>query len=157
MKQNNPYWMSLGSGCLWALFGLAVGVTLQSGPGSSARQAAFSFAGGMIASPLIGLLMGQVSRLFQYVEVGMRIIIAGASLYAASVLFMMASLLFSALFRPMPPTFWANFWTTSFGAATFGFELSCVVLWPTAYLNHTVISRAWARRSNRERTESIVH
>ena len=157
MTQNNPYWMSMGSGCLWALFGLAVGVTLQSGPGSSARQAAFSFTGGMIASPLIGLLMGQVSRLFPYVEVGIRIIIAGASLYAASVLFVMARLLSSGLFHPTQPPFWFNFWTTSFGAATFGFEMSCVVLWPAAYLNHTVISKAWARRSNREKTESIVH
>src|SRR5262245_33778092 len=144
MKQNNPYWTSLGSGCLWALFGLAVGITLQSGPSSSARQAALSFAGGMIASPLIGLLMGQVSRLFQYVEVGMRIIIAGASLYAASVLFVMASLVFTSVLRgQMLPDFWA----TSFGAAALGFYLSCVVLWPAAYLNHTFVSKAWARRT----------
>ena len=159
MNQNKPYWVSLGSGCLWALFGLVVGVILQSGPGSSPRRAVLSFTGGMIASPLIGLLMGQVSRVFQYVEVLMRIIIAGLSLYAASVLFVMASLLFQlVLFRRMPPPeFWANFWATSFGAAAIGFELSFVLLWPAAYLNHTLISRAWAQRVQPTRTQGIVH
>ena len=103
--------------------------------------------------------MSQVSRLFRYVEVLMRIIIAGLSLYGASVLFVMASLLFQpVLFRRMPPAeFWTNFWSTSFGAAALGFELSFVVLWPAAYLNHTLISRAWAERPLPTRTQGIVH
>jgi hypothetical protein len=144
MNQHKVYWMSLGSGCLWALLGLAVAIILESGPGSTVRWAALSVTGGMIASPFIGLFMGQVSRLFRYVEVGMRIVIAGTSLYAASVLFVMASLLFTSVHRGQ---MLSDFWATSFGAATLGFELSCVVLWPAAYVNHTLISRAWARRT----------
>jgi hypothetical protein len=143
MNQNKPYWMSLGSGCVWAVLGLAVGMMFEIRPYGSLRRAILGLMGGMIVAPVIGLLMGQVSRLFPYGEVLMRIIIAGVSLYAASVLFVMASLLFQFLiFGQMH----RDFWTTSFGAATVGFELSCIVLWPAAYVNHTLIARAWERR-----------
>jgi hypothetical protein len=143
MNRNKPYWMSLISGCVWGLLGLAVAIILESGPGSSLRTPVFGFIGGVIASPLIGLLMGQVSRLFPYVEVLMRITIAGASLYAASVLFVMASFL---LWFVITGHMARDFWATSFGAAAWGFELSCVVLWPAAYVNHTLIARTWERR-----------
>jgi hypothetical protein len=143
MNQNKPYWMSVGSGCVWAVLGLTVGIILESGPGSSLRKPVLGLMGGMIVSPLIGLLMGQVSRLFPYVEGLMRIIIAGASLYAASVLFVMGSLLLQFVISGHMAR---DFWTTSFGAATIGFELSCVVLWPAAYVNHTLIAKAWQSR-----------
>jgi hypothetical protein len=39
-----------------------------------------------------------------------------------------------------------DFWDTTFGAATIGFELSCVALWPAAYVNHTLIAKAWESR-----------
>src|SRR5262249_161879 len=143
MNQNKPYWMSLGSGFVWAVLGLTVAIVLETGPGSSLRTPLVGFMGGVIASPLIGLLMGQVSRLFPYVEVPMRIIISGVSLYAASVLFVMASLLLgSAISGHMA----RDFWTNSFAAAALGFEFCCVVLWPAAYVNHAVIARAWERR-----------
>jgi hypothetical protein len=143
MNQHKPYWMSLISGCVWGVLGLAVAIILESGPGSSLRTPVLGFMGGVIVSPLIGLLMGQVSRLFPYVEVLMRITIAGASLYAASVLFVMASLL---LWSVISGHVGRDFWDTTFGAATIGFELSCVVLWPAAYVNHTLIAKAWQSR-----------
>ena len=102
-----------------------------------------SWAGGIVAAPLIGLLMGQVARIFGYFEeIVLRIIVAGASLYLAMVLFIMASFLTQFVLNGRLP---ANAWTNIFGIAAAAFELTCVVLWPLAYLNHTLISRLWVR------------
>jgi len=102
-----------------------------------------AWGGGTIAAPLIGLLMGQVSRVFGYFEETLlRIIVAGASLYFAMVLYIMAGLLTSSILNGHLP---ANVWTNSFGAAAFAFEVTCLVLWPLAYLNHTLILRSWER------------
>jgi hypothetical protein len=62
-------------------------------------------------------------------------------LYVAMVLFVMSSLLTPFVFNRHLP---ADLWTTSFGAAAFAFELTCIALWPLAYLNHTLISRLLA-------------
>jgi hypothetical protein len=137
--------MSLASGCLWALIGLAVAFMLKT-PSTTFRQTALEFAGGVVAAPFIGLLMGQLSRTFGHLEVGMRIILAGVSLYAASVLFVMASLLLSSFRLGFPLR---DFWTNSFGAAWIGFLTSCLVIWPVAYANHALISQAWEQRRNR--------
>ena len=135
--------MSAASGFVWAVIGLVVGGVLLSGPGATLQKVTFPWAGGIIAGPLIGLFMGQVSRLFGYIEeVGLRIIIAGASLYAAAVLFVMASLLLQAIVAGHLPR---EVWATAFGAAAFGFEATCVVLWPLAYMNHRLIFRMWER------------
>jgi hypothetical protein len=62
-------------------------------------------------------------------------------LYLAMVLFIVSSFLARFVFDPhLPP----HIWTTVFGAAALAFELTCMVLWPLAYLNHTFISRWWA-------------
>jgi hypothetical protein len=148
MNQSRVCWISLASGCVWALIGFAVAFILKM-PGTTFRQSALDFAGGMIAAPFIGLLMGQVSRIFGHLEVGMRIILAGASLYAASVLFVMASLLLSSLRLGFPIR---DFWMNSFAAAWIGFSTSCVLIWPIAYANHALISRAWEQSRDRQRT-----
>jgi hypothetical protein len=137
-------WMSIASGCVWALIGLTVAfVILQ--PGITVRQATLWGAGGIVAAPLIGLLMGAVSKTFRHRPVGIRIVIAGASLYVAALLFVIASGLFSSMLHGrMPPDFWfnsvADVWA---GLVWTGFF---VVLWPLAYANHAVISRAWVAR-----------
>jgi len=143
MITRKPLWMSLGSGAVWGVLGLAVGF-LFSLPSGRLGHVTLTWAGGIIAAPLIGLLMGQVSRVFGYIEETiLRSIVAGASLYAASVLFVMASLLFSSMRVGHLPK---DFWTTSFGAAALAFNLTFIVLWPLAYVNHVVVSREWARR-----------
>jgi hypothetical protein len=68
--------------------------------------------------------------------------LAGATLYLAMVLFIMSSLLTQFVFTGHLPD---KIWTNSFGAATWAFELTCIILWPLAYLNHTFISRLWSR------------
>jgi len=144
MRRNEAIRMSIASGCVWAIIGLAVSFLLAV-PERGLGRLLLAWAGGVITAPLIGLLMGQVSRIFGYFEeVLLRIIVAGASLYVAMVLFfLMSSLLTPFVFNRHLP---ADVWTTSFGAAAFAFELTCIVLWPLAYLNHTLISRLWANR-----------
>jgi hypothetical protein len=143
MQRNETLWMSVASGCVWTIIGLAVSFLLAVPPRGLGREM-LTWAGGIIAGPLIGLLMGQVSRIFGYFEeVLLRIIVAGASLYLAMVLFIMSSLVTPFVLNGHLP---ANVWTNSFGIAAFAFELTCIVLWPLAYLNHTLILRSWARR-----------
>jgi hypothetical protein len=85
--------------------------------------------------------MGQVSGIFGYFEeIFLRVIVAGASLYLAMVLFIIASLLTQFVLNVRLP---ADPWTSIFGTAAAAFELTCIVLWPLAYLNHTLISRLW--------------
>ena len=142
MQRSKTLWLSVASGCVWATIGLAVSFLFAAPPRELGRVM-LAWGGGTIAAPLIGLLMGQVSRVFGYFEeILLRIIVAGASLYFAMVLYIMAGLLTSSVLNGHLP---ANVWTNSFGAAAFAFELTCLVLWPLAYLNHSLISRSWAR------------
>src|SRR5262245_5773177 len=143
MRRNKALRMSVASGCVWAVIGLAVSFLLAV-PERGLGRLLLAWAGGIVAAPLIGLLMGQVSRIFGYFEeVLLRITVAGASLYVAMVLFIISSLLTPFVFTRHLP---ADVWTTSFGGAAFAFELLCIVLWPLAYLNHSLISRLWANR-----------
>src|SRR5215468_11801499 len=145
MHRKQALWMSAVSGCVWAIIALAVSFLVSTPTlGLGLGRAVLGCAGGIIAAPLIGLLMGQVSRIFGYFEeVFLRVIVAGASLYLAIVLFIMGSFLTQLVLNQRPP---ANAWTDIFGMATAAFELTCIVLWPLAYLNHTLISRLWVRR-----------
>src|SRR5215468_8536037 len=137
MQHKKTLWMSAASGCVWAIIALAVSFLLSGAPRGLGRLALI-WAGGIIAAPLIGLLIGQVSRIFGYFqEVFLRVIVAGGSLYLAMVLFIMASLLTQFVFDGRLP---ANALANIFGMAAAAFELTCIVLWPLAYLNHTLIS-----------------
>src|SRR5215471_10167161 len=99
MPPNKAVWMSIASGCVWAIIGLAVGL-LFAVPERGSGRLLPAWAGGIVAAPLIGLLMGQISRIFGYFEeVLLRIIVAGASLYIAMVLFILSSLLTQAVFN----------------------------------------------------------
>jgi hypothetical protein len=148
MQRQKTLWLSAASGCVWAVIGLTVGFLVASSPALPTRglgRLVLIWGGGIIASPLIGLLMGQLSRIFGYFEeVFLRIIVAGASLYVAMVLFIIASFLTQFVLNGRLP---ANPWTSIFGSAAAAFELTCIVLWPLAYLNHTLISRLWVPRS----------
>src|SRR5262249_47746367 len=133
MQRKKTLWVSAASGCVWAIIGLAVSF-LVAPPTLGFGRLVFSWARGIIAAPLIGLLMGQVSRIFDYFEeVFLRIIVAGASLYVAMVLFIIATFLTRFVLHGRLPV---NPWTSIFGIAAAAFELTCIVLWPLAYLNH---------------------
>jgi hypothetical protein len=116
MHRNKPFWISVASGAVWGLIGFAVGYLVDSRAG---LHVAVALAGGIVAAPFIGMLMGQVSRVFGYVEeVVLRIIIAGASLYAASALFIIASLLWQSI---RAGHLHEHIWTDSFGMAAWAF------------------------------------
>ena len=148
MNLREPIGMSIASGCLWALIGLAVAF-LGSLPSITLGQAVVLVAGGVSAAPLIGLLMGIISKTFRNMPVAIRIIIAGGSLYLGALLFVIASKLFSSLLYGQIPR---DFWTDSAGVAWAGLVWTWffAVLWPLAYANHTLIARAWTRASMKE-------
>ncbi len=141
---------SLISGCVWAAIGLAI-VWLSS-PASPVRtplgEVARTVSGGLIAAPVIGVLIGRMARTFLACRRSTRLAIALANVYLASLLFLMAvnllhllegnvarQRLFSALVSG--PIFGAIF-----GLTYTGFVL---VLWPLSYANHSLIGRAWQR------------
>ena len=146
MTMRAPVGISVASGCVWALIGLGVAF-IGNQPSITLGEAALTFAGGFIAAPLIGLLMGTVSKPFRHMPVGIRMLVAGASLYVAVLLFVIASGLFSALrYGRMPPDFWFN----SLGIAWAGLVWTWffIVLWPLAYANHALLSRLWSRQAS---------
>jgi hypothetical protein len=148
MNMTAPVATSVASGCVWALIGLGV-TFIGNQPIITLRQAAFTVAGGFIAAPLIGLLMGAVSRPFGHMPIGTRVLVAGASLYVAVLLFVIASGLFSALwYGRMPRNFWFN--CVGIAWASLVWTWFFIVLWPLAYANHALISRLWIRQLSRD-------
>jgi len=95
----------------------------------SVRNVIVPFIGGVIAAPFIGLLMGQISRVFRHVEAAMRMIITALSLYAASALFVMGSLIRSSFVYGRALR---DFWTNSFAVAFAGlvWTRSVIVMGP---------------------------
>ena len=136
--------MSAASGVVWAVIGLIV-AWIGNQPHMSLRESVVVTAGGAVAAPLIGILMGAASRLFGGMPAGIRVVIAGGSLYVAVFLFVVASGLFSSVLHGRMPQ---QFWTNSFGVAWVSLVWTgfFVVLWPLSYANHTLVARAWDRR-----------
>jgi len=69
MQRKKAMWMSAASGCVWAIIALAVCFLVATPTlGFGFGRLVLGWAPGIIAAPLIGLLMGQVSRIFGYFE-----------------------------------------------------------------------------------------
>jgi hypothetical protein len=140
---------------VWALIGLGVGF-IGNQPSifgwaaswsPTLGEAARTVAGGLIAAPLIGLLMGTVSKPFRQMPLGIRMLVAGASLYLAVLLFVIASGLFSALrYGRMPQGFWFNSVMVAWVSLVWTWFF--IVLWPLAYANHVLLSRLWSRQES---------
>ena len=138
-----PIRMSIACGCVWGVIGLAVGY-VASQPSMTLRSAVVVFSGGLLASPIIGVLMGLISRRFQRLPVLLRIIVAGASLYGAALLFVVAyGLMWALRLGRFPQDFWFN--SVAMTWAGLAWTWSFVLLWPLAYLTHALVSRAWDR------------
>ena len=135
--------MSVAWGWVWGLIGLAVAF-LGNQPSMTLPNAATAFASGLVAAPIIGLLMGLVSRPFRRVPILLRITIAGGSLYCAVLLFVMANeLMWSIRLGRLPQDFWFN--SAAIAWASLVWTWFFVFLWPLAYLTHILVSRAWDR------------
>ena len=140
--------MSVASGCLWGLIGLAVAVLgtrpSMNQPGMTLRNAATAFAGGLVTAPIIGLLIGLLSRPFRHLPVPLRIIVAGGSLYCAVLLFIVANgLTWAARLGRLPQDFWFNSVASAWASLVWTWFF--VFLWPLAYVTHMLVSRAWDR------------
>jgi len=135
--------MSVAWGWVWGLIGLAVAF-LGNQPSMTLRNAATASAGGLVAAPIIGVLMGLVSRPFRRLPILLRITVAGGSLYCAVLLFVMANeLMWSIRLGRLPQDFWFN--SAAIAWASLVWTWFFVFLWPLAYLTHILVSRAWDR------------
>jgi len=143
ITSRGPLRVSVASGFGWAVIGLLVAFAggLFSVP---SRLGTVSVAGGILVSPFIGLLMGMVSKTFGTLPIVIRIVVAGVSLYIATLLFVIADNVFlSILMGRMIPNIWFNSVMVAWAALLLTWFF--VVLWPLAYANHALVARAWAR------------
>ena len=101
-------------------------------------------AGGILASPLIGIAMGSFSKNFRERPIWVRVAVALFTLYIAAALFGIAGgvadFAGSGMSRSAVVIIsmgWAFVWGLTFTGYF-------VFLWPLAYLNHSLIARAWS-------------
>lgn len=130
---------------MWAVIGFAVAWSvspIRSTPSDVVR----GFSGGLVAAPLIGLLMGSLARKFSRLGQPARIAVALANLYLAVWLFLMASNVVALLVGAVPwsrgfeALVWSPIVGTLAGLTYTGFVL---LLWPVSYVNHALVGRAW--------------
>ena len=128
------YWMSALSGCVWALLAYAL---ILDAMGSLIW-------GGVIASPLIGLLIGLLYRpAYKFSKVG-QVFSSLITLYIAVTLFGLAMGIYDAYGHSIPnrihsevilETVLATLWGVTF----LGYFL---FLWPLSYFNHRLLARS---------------
>ena len=138
------------SGCVWALIGCAVKYVAD--PAMGIQAAITSSTSSIVAAPLIGVLMGRFSPLFDELPVVARLLLACATLYAASFLFVLAPGLVALATSPLLAVDRLSLSRVLSGAAFgtfFGLIMTgaFVPLVPLAYANHLLIAKA----RNRER------
>ena len=124
--------LSTVSGLLWGLVGVAIGRSVFHD----------TVWGGLIASPLIGLIAGLAARPLIHAPIGGLAILALANLHLAAALFGLASGLydwiirhgrtFELVFQDIPIVLW--------GLTVSGWVF---LLWPLAVANHRCLAR-WA-------------
>ena len=126
--------LSLASGVIWGTLAFFLG-----------RDAFGSFIwGGVIASPLIGVGIGSISRRFVRLSTRWRVVLALVDLYLAATCFALAVATYQILTRPFIPEllWWAPLsevtLSTLFGLTMTGYVL---VLWPLSYWNHWLLGK----------------
>ena len=111
-------------------------------------DAALTFAGGIVASPAIGALIGYIARRFNKLTFGRRLLVALGDLYLATYLFLLAAGLgqiLAQLFKGRVVDLQRSLVVgpltgTLLGLTYTGFVL---VLFSLSYLNHVLIGKAW--------------
>jgi len=144
---NKPFVWSLASGFVW--IGVASAVAYAVSPiRSTPFDAARTFAGGIVAAPVIGLLVGHIARRFYYLNRPQRFWVALADLYLATYLLLatdighlvrgwLAHRNVESLQRLLvvEPVLGTIFGLTYTGLV--------VALFPLSYFNHVLIGKAW--------------
>ena len=155
---KKPFFWSLASGFVW--IGVASAVAYAVSPiHSTPLDAAKTFAGGIVAAPVIGLLVGHIARRFSYLSRPQGFGMALADLYLATYLFLLATgighvvrgWIARGYIEPLQRQLVVDpLLGTIFGLTYTGFV---VVLLPLSYFNHVLISQTWnraARPSDRQ-------
>jgi hypothetical protein len=126
MNRTKPIVLSFASGLAWATIAYYV-VYSVSGTRMSTSHITERLSGGILVSPLIGVLIGLVSRGFSRLGRSGRIAAALADLYLAAFLF-----LWAAGIDPLRGILLGLTFTGYF-----------LLLWPLSYANHVLIATAW--------------
>jgi hypothetical protein len=111
-------------------------------------DAALTFAGGIVASPAIGALIGYIARRFNRMNFDRRLLVALGDLYLATYLFQLATgvgqvlgqLLKGHAVDVQGSLLVGPLLGTLLGLTYTGFVLA---LFPLSYLNHVLIGKAW--------------
>jgi len=115
------------------------------------REAVRTVAGGIVAAPLIGLLVGYIARRFSFLSRRQQIWVALLDLYLATYLFLLATgagqvandLIVRGRVEELRRAIVVDpFLGTLLGLTYTGFVL---VLFPLSYFNHLLIGKMWER------------
>jgi len=145
---KRPYFWSLASGVAWSVVASAIAYALST-VNSTPLDAVTTFAGGIVAAPVIGLLVGYLARRFSDLSHLQRFGVALADLYFATYLFLLATsvgqfvrawVARGAVETPLRLFVVDPLLGTLFGLTYTGFV---VVLLPLSYVNHLLIGKAW--------------
>jgi hypothetical protein len=145
---RKPLFWSLASGFVWIGVASALAWTvapIHTGP----LQATMAFAGGIVAAPVIALLIGYIARRFSSLSGSQRIALALADLYFATYLFMLATgaghVATDLIARGHVKTLQRALVTDPLLATVLGLTYTgfVVVLLPLSYINHVLIGKAW--------------
>ena len=144
---SKPLLWSFASSCIW--IGVAISIAYAvSAIHTTPLGAALTFAGGIVASPAIGALIGYIARRFNKLTFGRRLLVALGDLYLATYLFLLAAGLgqiLTQLFKGRAVDLHRSLVVgpligTLLGLTYSGFVLA---LFPLSYLNHVLIGKAW--------------
>ena len=147
-KMKRPFLWSLASGFAWISVASAIAYAVSS-IHSTPVDAARTFAGGVVAAPIIGLLVGHISRRFSHLSRSKRFWLALGDLYLATYLFLLATnvgyLVRDWIARrhvePLQQYLIVGpLLGTIFGLTYTGFV---IVLLPLSYFNHVLIGKIW--------------
>jgi hypothetical protein len=147
-RMKKAFFWSLVSGFGWIAVAEAVAYGIS--PTSySMRRTAATFAGGIVAAPLIGLLIGSISRRFSDLGRPARLWMALGDLYFATYLFLLASgvgqVVSGWITERHVQTMQQALALDPLMGALFGLTYTgfVIVLLPLSYWNHALIGRVW--------------
>ena len=127
-------WLSVLSGCVWAV----IAYVLSFGAFGSI------IVGGLIASPFIGLLVGMLYRPAYKLPKVDQFFLSLVTLYLAAAVFGLAVGFYDAYWRAIPNRMSSEVILQAVISAVMGITFTGLVLllWPLAFLNHRLLSRA---------------
>ena len=152
MRYRNAMIRSAISGVIWGAIAILM-VMIVGGRFESLHRVAWGHRGGLLAAPLIGLMVGLSSRLFRERGLAGRILISLATLYTSAFLFMLASSLTALGAGELRQTSLSTAFFDSWNAAVAGITWTgfVVLLGPLAFWNHLWVSRGCVSSTPRSR------